>query len=165
MVEVKHATRDDMKALAVIQTSSWKGAFKDILNKDTLERYTDLEKCQMMLEKVYDSKRGFFYIGYYKGKPCAELFWCEGKEMIESAEIVALHSIPECWGHGVGKEIIDKAIDEIKAKGYKNIYLWVFEENIRAIKFYEKEGFVLDGENHVSDFDEAVEVRYVYSIC
>ena len=163
MIEVKYAKYDDMKTLAFIQTSSWKKGFENILSEDTLEKYTDLEKCQMMLEKVYDSKSGNFYIACRDGKPCAELFWREGKEMDESAEIVALHSIPESWGHGVGKAIMDKATDDIKAKGYKHIYLWVFKENLRARKFYEKFGYSLDGEHRVSDFDESVELKYMYS--
>ena len=27
--------------------------------------------------------------------------------------------------------------------GYRNIFVWVLEENLRARKFYEKEGFVM----------------------
>lgn len=129
MIEVRHAKRDDMKALALIQVSSWKKGFENILSKETLEKYTNFENCQIMLERFYDSKSGYFYIAYREEKPCAELFWCEGKEIDESAEIVALHSIPESWGHGVGKAIMDKATDDIKAKGY-NTFIFGFSKKI-----------------------------------
>lgn len=163
MIEVRPAERKDMEALAMIQTSSWKKAFENILSVDTLEKYTNPEECKTMLENVYDAQRGFFYIGYLDEKPCAELFWCEGNEMQESAEIVALHSLSGSWGSGIGKAVMDRAIEDIRQKRFKCIYLWVFTENRRARRFYEKCGFVSDGERHISSFDEAEEMRYVYS--
>ena len=48
--------------------------------------------------------------------------------------------------------------------GYQEIMLWVLEDNKRAIAFYEKTGFVFDGEEKVIDLGKAVkEKRMIYS--
>ena len=45
--------------------------------------------------------------------------------------------------------------------GDRPVHLWVFKENTRARRFYEKHGFHSDGSERVSEFDGALEVRYV----
>ena len=47
--------------------------------------------------------------------------------------------------------------------GYQEIILWVLEDNKRAVAFYEKMGFVFDGEGKVIDLGKAVkEKRMIY---
>ena len=47
--------------------------------------------------------------------------------------------------------------------GYQEIILWVLEDNKRAIAFYEKMGFVFDGEGKVIDLGKSVkEKRMIY---
>ena len=74
------------------------------------------------------------------------------------AEIVAIHSFPESWGTGLGHAMLTEALAQI---GDRTVILWAFKENIRARRFYEKHGFRWDGNERVSEFDGAMEVRYV----
>ena len=47
---------------------------------------------------------------------------------------------------------------------YQETVLWVLENNKRAIAFYEKMGFVFDGEEKIIDLGKAVkEKRMIYS--
>lgn len=75
----------------------------------------------------------------------------------EAAEIIAIHSLPESWGTGLGRELLTAALNQI---GDRPVHLWAFAENARARRFYEKQGFSWDGSQRVSEFDGAVEVRY-----
>jgi RimJ/RimL family protein N-acetyltransferase len=54
--------------------------------------------------------------------------------------------------------MLTQALKEI---GNSKTYLWAFKENIRARRFYEKHGLHWDGAERVSEFDGALEVRYV----
>ena len=76
----------------------------------------------------------------------------------DKAEIMALHSLPESVGSGLGEALLTEAMEEI---GGRPVYLWVFRDNLRARRFYEKQGFRHDGTERVSEFDGAVELRYV----
>jgi GNAT superfamily N-acetyltransferase len=50
-----------------------------------------------------------------------------------------LYILPNFQNKGIGTLLLDKA----KQLNPKGIYLWIFEENEEAIKFYEHEGFIL----------------------
>lgn len=160
MIKIRQAEYEDLIGLASIQIRSWRNAFNNILSDSTLNKYTYLDKCLKILENIYNSNKGYFYIASINENPCAELFWRKCTESEHAAEIVSLHSIPECWGQGVGKAIIDKATDDIFNSGLKTVYLWVFEQNKRARRFYEKCGFIADGATRISIYDNAAEVRY-----
>ena len=56
--------------------------------------------------------------------------------------------------------MLETALEEMRAAGKKRVWLWAFEENHRARRFYEKHGFRWDGARRVSEFDGAMEVRY-----
>ena len=89
------------------------------------------------------------------GEDSGVLGW---QKVEDGAEIVAIHSLPESWGTGLGHAMLTYALKEI---GEKPVFLWAFKENKRARRFYEKHGFRWDGSERVSRFDGALEVRYV----
>ena len=79
-------------------------------------------------------------------------------------EIISIYLLPEYMGKGYGKELLDRAVSELVGKGYREIFLWVLEENHRARRFYEKFGFkkaddVIDEEIGGKSVRE---IRYVY---
>ena len=71
---MKHSIRKvrqgDEKALAYIQTESWKAAFGDILSPDVLENATDLTRATAMYKRFslhgqgLNSSVWFSYFGY-----------------------------------------------------------------------------------------------------
>ena len=65
----------------------------------------------------------------------------------EENEIAAVHALPSEKGKGVGKQLLLKGIQALRAKDpEKNIMLDVAESNEAAIGFYEKFGFINTGE-------------------
>ena len=94
-----------------------------------------------------------FLIGGDQGFLC----W---QETSDGTEIVAIHSLPDSWGTGLGHAMLTEALNQI---GDRPAYLWAFKENTRARRFYEKQGFRWDGSERVSEFDGALEVRYVFT--
>lgn len=79
-------------------------------------------------------------------------------DQADGAEIVAIHSLPESWGTGLGHAMLAEALKQI---GEGTVFLWAFRENRRARRFYEKHGFHWDGSERISEFEGAAEVRYV----
>jgi Acetyltransferases len=60
----------------------------------------------------------------------------------DSLEIERIYVLKEFHGKGVGQIIINKVLEIAKLKRVKYVWLGVWEENPRAIRFYEKNGFV-----------------------
>lgn len=62
-----------------------------------------------------------------------------------TAEIAAFYVAPSRWGNGVGTAMIEQAVEELRADGWKAVTLWVLEANEPARKFYARFGFEPDG--------------------
>ncbi len=74
----------------------------------------------------------------------------------KSLEIARLYVLEEYLGTGLGKKLLDTAIDF--AKQHQKDYLWlgVWEHNARAIRFYEKNGLRIFG-SHPFPFGDEIQ--------
>ena len=59
--------------------------------------------------------------------------------------LVAMWVRPEARGTGVGRRLIDAAVDWTVAQGERAVVLWVVRDNAPAIALYERAGFVATG--------------------
>lgn len=133
----------DEEIFAYIQTESWKSAFKDILPPEELQRCTQIEKATAMYQKLFENQIGNGYLLRVNGTPHCIAWWdvTREKDMPGYAELICIHSLQDKWRKGYGSKMMERVLDDIKVAGYKKVMLWVFEENIRARKFYEAKGF------------------------
>ena len=148
---VRNAEFEDMKLLGHVMSVSFKTAFADFVSEKTMEENAREDSCIALLEGVYREGNVRFLVGGDSGM----LVW-QATEV--GAEILAIHTLPESWGTGLGAALLTEALKQI---GEQPVFLWAFRENHRARRFYEKHGFRWDGAQRVSEFDEAIEVRYV----
>ena len=63
-------------------------------------------------------------------------------------------------GKGVGRHLINKAIDFCRSKGYKKIYLWTFEGLDAARHLYEDVGFRLTKQQRGVQWGNEVNEQY-----
>ncbi|HEY6961225.1 MAG TPA: GNAT family N-acetyltransferase [Gaiellaceae bacterium] len=72
-----------------------------------------------------------------------------------------LYVLPDHWGSGVAKELHDAALAELAPCA--EVRLWTLEENHRGRRFYEKNGWRLNGETRVVPFPpNPLDVGYSY---
>ena len=152
-MEVRKAEQKDMQLLGRIMAVSFRSAFSAFVSQQLLDACAQEDNCAALLDDVFTAGEMNFLIGEESGM----LIW---QRTEEGAEIIALHSLPESWGSGLGSALLATALEEI---GDRPVYLWAFKENKRARRFYEKNGFHFDGSERVSDYEGAIEVRYVRS--
>ena len=74
-------------------------------------------------------------------------------------ELRDLYVVPTAWGTGVAQALMHAALAWIAGRGAQDVFLWVAEENVRARRFYEREGWVADGESRTSPLGPE-ELRY-----
>ena len=80
--------------------------------------------------------RGFAATGAIRDQP----------DGIEAAgEVFAIYLVPEARGRGLGRALFARVVDDLHARGFHPIVLWVFEANTGARRFYEAAGFEPDG--------------------
>ena len=163
-INIREVKNGDEKILAYIQTQSWKKAFSNILSEEDMVKYTNIEKTEEMYSYLLNNNIANGYILYVNDEPHCIAYWDKSREedLNDYAELICIHSLQDNWGKGYGSIMMEHVLNEIYKSGFKKIMLWVFEENIRARRFYEKHGFILTDKTH--KFENALEVMYVKTI-
>lgn len=147
MFKIRYADISDAKTLAEIHSKSWKVAYKGIVPNEILEKIT-AEKRQIYFEKAltegWEEDAIIFKDNEAVGLIC--IGKCRDTDKPGAyGEIWGIYLLPEYWKMGIGSELINWGINELKKRNYNKVILWVLEENISARKFYEKIGFKHDG--------------------
>lgn len=62
-----------------------------------------------------------------------------------TGQILSIHVDPELTGHGIGRMLMGKATELMRAHGFAFATLWVVTDNHRARRFYENLDWRLDG--------------------
>lgn len=60
-------------------------------------------------------------------------------------ELYAIYVLPEAWGKGVGRTLMAKLLEHLRADGFRESTLWVLADNPRTRHFYEVAGWKIDG--------------------
>ena len=148
---VRNAEFEDMKQAGHIMSVSFRTAFADFVSQQAVDACAQEDNCIALLEGIFREGKVHFMMGENSGM----LAW---QQTENGAEIVAIHTLPEGRGTGLGAAMLTTVLNQI---GNQPVFLWAFKENTRARRFYEKHGFHWDGSERVSEFDDALEVRYV----
>ena len=161
---IRRVKPGDEGDLAYIQTESWKAAFADILDADTLKKCTNIEKATDMYKRLLDENKGNGYLLFIDGKPHCIAWWDAARdaELSGKAELICIHSLKDKWHMGYGSQMMKQVLKEMKSAGYAEVVLWVFKENSRAIAFYEAFGFLAT--THQKEVLGAVELCYSRSL-
>ena len=147
MFKIRYADINDSKTLGEIHSKSWKSAYKGILSNEILENIT-VEKRQKYFEKAlsdgWEEDAIIFNDDEAVGLIC--IGKCRDTDKPNTCgEIWGIYLLPEYWNNGIGSELINWGLNELKKRNYDKVTLWVLEENINERKFYEKVGFKHDG--------------------
>ena len=152
---------DDIKAIGKIYEKSWKFAYDGIIPKDYLDSISEdkwlphFENKDMSNLVLIENNEFIGTSSYCKSR---------SKEFDDFGEIVSIYLLPEHMGKGYGKKLFEATLNELIKLGYKNVFLWVLEENTRARRFYESQNFKLsDKSNYINIGGKNLkEVAYIY---
>lgn len=150
-MRILRPTVDDAEALTDLHLDVWDDAYADLMPASVFrERRADRAKR-------VDRWRGIIAAG----SSANLLAWSpEGRLMgfsstgpgrdspddgLPPLELMGLYVRAEVYGDGVGHALCEAAV------GASPAYLWVLDGNVRAIAFYERQGFGFDGATKAED--------------
>jgi len=150
----------DFKAIAEIYPESWKFAYRGIVPQSYLDSLSADHWMLVLSDNKYDTYAiadDEKYIG------TASICPARDEKMKGWGEIISIYFLPQYFGKGYSEVLFNAAIEALVDKGFKDIYLWVLDENIRAQKFYEKNGFKKSSDTIQTTIEgkDLKEVRYV----
>jgi diamine N-acetyltransferase len=149
-INLKQCNLEDLRTLQEISYETFNETFKDQNSPENmnayLERAFNLRQLEKDLSKIYSQ---FFFVyfnnevaGYLK----VNINDAQSEEMDdESLEIERIYIKSKFQKHGLGKYLLNKAMEIAMESNKKKIWLGVWEKNENAIAFYKKMGFVQTG--------------------
>jgi ribosomal protein S18 acetylase RimI-like enzyme len=157
---VRRAEAGDAAALGEIHVRTWQAAYGHVFGAERLagmsaERRT--EQWRRWLAEGVDA-----WVFEDDGGAAVGFVWIgESRDAPDEGELLAIYVLPEAWGSGAGRELMAVGRDALQA-AYPTSILWVLEDNPRARRFYEREGWALDGGRKEDDLlgVTVAEVRY-----
>lgn len=149
-VKVKKCTLEDSHALQEISYETFNDTFKDQNSPENMNAYMEKAFNLGQLEKELSNVSSQFFFVYYNEQMAGYLKVntndAQSEEMgNEAFEVERIYIKNKFQKHGLGKYLLNKAIEIAIEHGKKKIWLGVWEKNENAISFYKKMGFVQSG--------------------
>ena len=163
MVEVRRAVPDDAGPVAVVHVRTWQVAYRGLMPDEVLDGLSVEQREEMWRQALSGEERLTMYVAVEDGAVvgfCAALApgRDDGAEH-RVAEIAAIYVDPDVWRAGIGRALMDVALEDLRAGGWGSVTLWVLGQNQQARDFYAQFGFEPDGAEMTHDRSGATEVR------
>ncbi len=151
-MKVRKVRKEDVEALSTLARACFTDTFGHLYSNENLVQHMDKTCSAAFFDEAMgqdrivlaedDTEIGVL-LGYIKygavGLPVDDL--------PENAwEIQRLYIHPKHQGKAIGRKLMDVALAEMADKQVEHIYLSVYEDNVRAQKFYQSYGFAAVGE-------------------
>ncbi len=137
--QVRVWTKNDLPDIRKIALATWRDAYSHIFPIVDMEKYHKEYYNNKTLNQSFKDKIGFIGIG--GDKTIGYLIALE-KQDREQFYINSLYILPDYQGRGIGKQLLEIAIQKAKLLGYDKVWLDVMSGNTKAINWYKRQGFV-----------------------
>ncbi|MBW8351299.1 GNAT family N-acetyltransferase [Bacillus sp. IITD106] len=149
-ISIKKCTLEDLRTLQDISYETFNETFKDQNSPENMTAYLEKSFNLKQLEKeLSNSSSQFFFVysnnelaGYLKVNIDDAQSEIMGDESLEIERIYIRNTFKK---QGLGKVLLNKAVETAMEQNKKKIWLGVWEKNENAIAFYKKQGFVQTG--------------------
>lgn len=149
-IDIKKCILEDSRKLQEISYETFSETFKHQNSLENMNAYLERAFNLKQLEKELSNISSQFFFVYFNNEVAGYLKIntndAQSEEMgDESLEIERVYIKSKFQKHGLGKYLLNKAIEIALECNKKKIWLGVWEKNENAIAFYQKMGFVQTG--------------------
>jgi len=147
-LKIRKVILSDLKQLQLIGRQTFEETFAASNSEENMTQYlTEGFSEEQLLSELQDQNSEFYFatensrvVGYLKVN-----FGASQTELKDqrALEIERIYVLKEFHGKRVGQFLYDQAVSIARQQGADYIWLGVWEENLRAIQFYTKNGFVV----------------------
>ncbi|WDQ31393.1 N-acetyltransferase [Paenibacillus marchantiae] len=158
-VEIRACSPEDLLKLQEISIETFNDTFKDQNSPDNMRAYLERAFNAKQLEDELSNSCSDIFFVYYNEELAGYLKvnrdGAQSEQMSDaSLEIERIYIRKKFQKHGLGKYLLNKAMETALEHKKKEVWLGVWEKNDNAIAFYKKMGFVQTGSHSFYMGDE-----------
>ena len=140
VIDVRQATLEDEPELRRIDLATWSPLTSPSAPPDNPDEYRFFDGDRSTPDKVLVAVRDERIAGWVKLTPATPLPSSNHVKMINGLAVD-----PEHMGVGVGRALVEAAVERARALGARKVSLRVLDHNDTARRLYERCGFVVEG--------------------
>lgn len=130
--------------VAELHLQSWQQAYAPIFGAEQVAKLSLPQFEQLWQERLSTADK--HYLGLWQEKELLGFSGWGPEQPPGVAEIYHFYLHPRTWGKGVVAPFMQGVLQELQARGYRQVRLWTLAENHRAKKFYANWGFIPTGQ-------------------
>ncbi len=149
---MKRCTPGDLEDLVRISRETFSAAFEAVNNPVDFQHYLNTALSpETLLAELKDARSHFYFV--YLDNALAGFFKYNEEEAQtdlqdpQAIELERIYVISEYQKMGIGRRMIDEVIERARELGKSYIWLGVWEENRKALEFYQSLGFTKFGKH------------------
>ncbi|AZA83623.1 GNAT family N-acetyltransferase [Chryseobacterium lactis] len=144
---INKTSSEDWEIIQNLGIQTFSETFAEDNSEEAMEKYLEESFNSGKVQSELNNPNSHFYIAWEEDNPVGYLKVNSGKAQTElqddtSLEIERIYVKKSHHGKKVGQLLYNQALET--ARSLKKSYVWlgVWEENVRALNFYKKNGFV-----------------------
>jgi ribosomal protein S18 acetylase RimI-like enzyme len=141
---VRRARLDDAAAIAEVHVRTWQVAYEHVFGAERLAGI-DLAGREGLARRFATDAAYDAFVAEDDGRIVGFVACGVPEEPGEQRELFAIYVLPESWGSAAASGLMHAALDAMQSRGVDDAILWVLDDNPRARRFYEREGWHADG--------------------
>lgn len=150
VITMKKCTLEDIRDLQTLSTDTFRETFQEQNSPEHLSAYIERAYNVEKLKQELNNPSSQFYFAHLDCELAGYLKVNTNEAQSEvmdsnSLEVERIYVKKKFQKHGIGKHLMDKAMEIATEQQKQKIWLGVWEDNENAIAFYQKKGFVQTG--------------------
>ncbi len=147
-IEIRKATVSDLDSIQKISIQTFTETFAAVNTPENIADYIKNSLNSAQLTTELKNLNSQFYIAYSNDEVVGYLKINFGDSQTESInentlEVQRIYVLQNFHGKNIGQLLLNEVKKIAKSTGVDSIWLGVWEENHRALRFYTKNGFVV----------------------
>jgi GNAT superfamily N-acetyltransferase len=143
-IEIGEAATRDADAIAALHAESWRATYRGILPDAFLDGEADRNRRAHWRDRMNAGAAGMLVLKAVNGHElCGFACLFFEADPLWGALLDNLHVAPRWTGYGVGSRLFASSFARLRERSTERpLHLWVFEQNARARRFYDRHGGV-----------------------
>ena len=146
-VNIRAVENSEITQLHKLSLSTFVQAFGSQNTASNMEQYLAEALTSSRIRFEYKNPNSSFFFAEYQSETIGYLKLNQGdaqteQELSEALEIERIYVIEKFQSLGIGALLLNFSLELARLKKLKQVWLGVWEKNHRAIRFYERNGFV-----------------------
>ena len=143
-MHIRRARLDDAAAIAEVHVRTWQAAYEHVFGAERLAGIDRAGREGLARRFATDAEYDAF-VADDEGTIVGFVACGPPEDEDEQRELFAIYVLPDAWGTSAATGLMHAALDAMQGRGAPSAILWVLDDNPRARRFYEREGWQADG--------------------